>query len=59
MYNQKCYNCKNGRYMTSTGLIICHGFTLPQRADDIIKENENFCPEYELDENWNSFNRRI
>ena len=35
--------------MNSTGWIICHGFTYTQRADEIINEDDNFCPEYEED----------
>lgn len=50
MFNSKCYNCKNGRHMTSTGWIICHGFTYIQKANEILDKDDEYYPEYEESE---------
>ena len=49
-FNKICYSCKNGRYMTSTGWIICHGFSSPIKASEILSIKETSCDSYEKEE---------
>ena len=49
-FNKICYYCKNGRYMTSTGWIVCHGFSSAIKASKVLSVEETSCDNYRKEE---------